>query len=39
MRAMQGFVGIRKERGEHASAVEYVRNLRRSDRLDRLRNK
>lgn len=36
MKAMQEFVGIRKERSEPVDAVEYVRTLRRGDRLDRL---
>jgi metal-responsive CopG/Arc/MetJ family transcriptional regulator len=36
MKAMREFVGIRKERSEPLDAVEYVRNLRRGDRLDRL---
>jgi ribbon-helix-helix CopG family protein len=35
-KAMQEFVGIRKQRSEPAGAVEYVRSLRRGDRLDRL---
>jgi metal-responsive CopG/Arc/MetJ family transcriptional regulator len=35
-KAMQEFVGIRKERSEPVDAVEYVRNLRQGDRLDRL---
>jgi metal-responsive CopG/Arc/MetJ family transcriptional regulator len=35
-KAMQEFVGIRKERSESADAVQYVRGLRRGDRLDRL---
>jgi len=34
--AMQGFVGIRKERQGIPDAVEYVRSLRRGDRLERL---
>ena len=38
MKAMQEFVGIRKVRSE-PDAVEYVRSLRRGDRLDRLREK
>ena len=36
MKAMQEFVGIRKERSGFPDAVEYVRNLRRGNRLDRL---
>lgn len=36
MKAMQEFVGIRKERSEPADAVEYVRSLRRGSRLDHL---
>jgi len=36
MKAMQQFAGIRRERSEPADAVEYVRNLRRGGRLDRL---
>jgi Arc/MetJ-type ribon-helix-helix transcriptional regulator len=39
MKAMQEFVGIRKERPEPLDAVEFVRNLRRGDRLDRLHGK
>jgi hypothetical protein len=39
MKAMQEFVGIRKERSEPPDAVEYVQNLRRGDRLDRLHSK
>lgn len=35
-KAMQAFVGIRKERPGNADAVEYVRDLRRGDRLNRL---
>ena len=35
-KAMQEFVGIRKETSEPLDAVEYVRNLRRGDRLGRL---
>lgn len=38
-KAMQEFVGIRKGRSEPRDAVEYVRDLRRSDRLDRLHPK
>ena len=36
MKAMQDFVGIRKERSGFPDAVEYVRSLRRGNRLDRL---
>ena len=36
MKAMQAFVGTRKERSEPVDAVEYVRSLRRGGRLDRL---
>jgi hypothetical protein len=39
MKAMQEFVGIRKRRPEPMDAVEYVQNLRRGDRLDRLHGK
>jgi hypothetical protein len=39
MKAMQEFVGIRKERSEPVETVEYVRSLRRGDRLDRIRKK
>ena len=39
MKAMQAFVGIRRGRSEPADSVEYVRNLRRGDRLDRLHKK
>jgi metal-responsive CopG/Arc/MetJ family transcriptional regulator len=39
MKAMQEFVGIRKERSEPVDAVEYVRSLRRGDRLNRLHKK
>ncbi len=39
MKAMQDFVGIRKEGSDGLNAVEYVRNLRRGDRLDRLHKK
>jgi hypothetical protein len=38
-KAMQEFVGIRKDRPEPLEATAYVRSLRRSDRLDRLRAK
>ena len=36
LKAMQEFVGIRKERADPVDAVEYVRSLRQGDRLDRL---
>jgi hypothetical protein len=36
MKAMQEFVGIRKDRSIPLDVVDYVRSLRRSDRLDRL---
>lgn len=36
---MQEFVGIRKDRSEPLEATAYVRSLRRSDRLERLREK
>jgi metal-responsive CopG/Arc/MetJ family transcriptional regulator len=39
VKAMQEFVGIRKERSEPIDAVEYVQSLRRGARLDRLRQK
>jgi hypothetical protein len=39
MKAMQEFVGIRKGRSAPVDAVEYVRSLRRGDRLDRLHKK
>ncbi len=35
-KAMQEFVGIRKSRSEAVDAVEYIRSLRRGDRLERL---
>jgi predicted DNA-binding ribbon-helix-helix protein len=35
-KAMQEFVGIRKQRSEPVESAEYVRRLRRGDRLDRL---
>jgi len=38
-KAMQDFVGIRKERSDAAASVEYVRSLRRGDRLERLYKK
>ena len=36
MKAMQAFVGIRKQTSKTPDAVETVRSLRRGDRLDRL---
>jgi hypothetical protein len=36
MKAMQAFVGIRKQAAGTPDAVEMVRRLRRGDRLDRL---
>ena len=38
-KAMQEFVGLRKERSEPVDAVEYVQNLRRGERRDRLHAK
>jgi len=38
-KAMQEFVGIRQEPSESLDAVEYVRSLRRGNRLDRLQTK
>lgn len=35
-KAMQEFVGSRKRVSDTADSVEYIRNLRRSDRMDRL---
>ena len=35
-KAMQGFVGSAKKRSEPVDAVEYVRSLRRGERLERL---
>jgi len=34
-KAMQEFVGIRKKRSDSLDTVEYVRGLRRGDRLER----
>jgi hypothetical protein len=39
MKAMQEFIGIRKKRSAPLDAVEYVRSLRRGDRLDRLKKR
>ncbi|MCE5307081.1 MAG: ribbon-helix-helix domain-containing protein [Acidobacteriales bacterium] len=39
MKAMREFVGSRKGRTETLDAVEYVRSLRKSSRLDRLHSK
>ncbi|HEX3683420.1 MAG TPA: ribbon-helix-helix protein, CopG family [Bryobacteraceae bacterium] len=38
-KAMQEFVGIRKERSRPVDAVKFVRSLRRGNRLDRLHKK
>jgi metal-responsive CopG/Arc/MetJ family transcriptional regulator len=38
-KAMQEFVGIRKNRDQSIDAVGYIRSLRRGDRLDRLNEK
>jgi metal-responsive CopG/Arc/MetJ family transcriptional regulator len=38
-KAMQEFVGIRKNRAHSIDAVAYIRSLRRGDRLDRLSEK
>lgn len=35
--AMQAFVGIRQQRSDSQDAAEYVRHLRRGDRIERLR--
>ncbi len=35
-KAMQEFVGSRKRASDTADSVEYIRDLRRGDRLDRL---
>ncbi|HEV2447486.1 MAG TPA: CopG family transcriptional regulator [Candidatus Sulfopaludibacter sp.] len=39
MKAMREFIGIRKESGASIDAVEYVRRMRRGERLDRLHQK
>jgi len=39
IKAMQDFVGIRKERAETKNVAEYVRSLRRGGRLERLYKK
>ena len=39
MRAMREVVGIRKQRSAPLDAVEYVRSLRRGNRLERLHQK
>lgn len=39
MKAMQDFIGIRKKRSGSNDSVDYIRSLRRGDRLDRLREK
>jgi plasmid stability protein len=38
-RSMKEFVGIRKESTKDLEAVDYVRTLRRSSRLERLRSR
>ena len=38
-KAMQEFIGIRKGRSESLKSVEYVRSLRRGERLERLHQK
>ncbi|MGD0361966.1 MAG: CopG family transcriptional regulator [Bryobacteraceae bacterium] len=38
-KAMQEFVGIRKDSAEPVDAVKYIRSLRRSNRLGRLNSK
>lgn len=38
-RAMQAWVGVRKDREDMQDPVEYVRSLRRGDRLERLRDR
>ena len=38
-KAMQEFVGIRKNRSESVGAEKYIRSLRRGDRLERLNGK
>ena len=38
-KAMQAFVGIRRTRSETVDSVEYIRSLRRGDRLERLSEK
>jgi hypothetical protein len=38
-KAMQEFVGIRKNHPESVDAVKYIRSLRRGDRLERLNSK
>ena len=35
-RAMQAFIGIRKDRSDLSDSVEYVRRLRRGSRIERL---
>lgn len=36
MKAMREFVGIRKDYSDRVNAVDYVQELRRNDRLERL---
>lgn len=38
-KAIQEFVGIRKNRSQSVSAVKYIRSLRRGNRLERLNGK
>lgn len=38
-KAMQEFVGIRKNRSESVDAVKYIRSLRRGESLERLNGK
>jgi hypothetical protein len=38
-KAMQDFVGIRRDRSEPEDSVEYIRRLRRGSRLERLYKK
>jgi Ribbon-helix-helix protein, copG family len=35
-KAMQAFIGIRKDRTDIGDSTEYIRNLRRDNRLERL---
>ena len=39
MKAMQAFVGIRKEKRDNVDSTEYIRNLRQGDRMNRLLEK
>jgi Ribbon-helix-helix protein, copG family len=36
MKAMQAFVGIRKDSADKTDSVEYIQQLRKSDRIDEL---